>query len=122
MDSLDQKDIDLSIIPLRELVTFPSTIVPLLIGRQKSIDALRYAVDKNDGIIFLSVQQDQLNEEPDANDIFDIGIIAGLALSFFMIRTLREGVTIFKTLKFISVSIDAMETKGLRSKSYFLIS
>ncbi len=76
MDSISRKKIDLSIIPLRELVTFPSTIVPLLIGRQKSIDSLRFAVDNSEGMIFLAVQEDQLNEEPDTNDIFDIGIIA----------------------------------------------
>jgi len=71
MDSLT-----LSVIPIRELVVFPATLVSLLIGRKKSIEALEFAIKKSDGIVFLAVQKEQFNESPDIDDIYKVGLIA----------------------------------------------
>ena len=76
MDSLNSKNIVLSLIPLRELVTFPSTVVPLLVGRRKSIESLKYAGDYSEGIIFLAVQENQLNENPNSKEVFKTGLVA----------------------------------------------
>ncbi|MCP4217244.1 MAG: endopeptidase La, partial [bacterium] len=76
MDRLRKDDIVLPLIPLRELVAFPSAIIPILVGRVRSLDALKYAWDNCGNLIFLSVQKNQLSEKPTAGDISEIGVIA----------------------------------------------
>ncbi len=81
MKSMKQKELILPLIPLRELVTFPSTIVPILVGREKSINSLRYAREKYDNFIFLSVQKNQLSEVPEPHEICQVGVIARIEKS-----------------------------------------
>ncbi len=76
MDSLKTKYIKIPLIPLRELVAFPSTIIPILVGREKSVSALKVSKEKYSEYIFLSVQTDQFNEDPLPEEIHKIGIIA----------------------------------------------
>lgn len=76
MDRLRRGDIVLPLIPLRELVSFPSAIIPILVGREKSINALKFAREQNNGFIFLSVQTNQLTDNPATREIAKIGIIA----------------------------------------------
>ena len=59
MDSVKNKKLTLPLIPLRELVTFPSTIIPILVGREKSINSLKNSVEKYNKLIFLSDQKNQ---------------------------------------------------------------
>jgi len=66
----------LPLIPLRELVSFPSAIIPILVGRERSINALKYAREKYNNYIFLAVQKNQISENPLSAEIADIGIIA----------------------------------------------
>ncbi len=63
------------LIPLRDLVIFPSTLVPFIIGRSSSIQALEKAMEK-DRIIFLSAQIDPTLDIPKPKDIYTVGIIA----------------------------------------------
>lgn len=81
MKSMRQKELILPLIPLRELVTFPSTIVPILVGREKSLNSLRYAREKYDNFIFLSVQKNQLSEVPEPHEICQVGVIARIEKS-----------------------------------------
>ncbi len=76
MDRLNRREVILPLIPLRELVTFPATIVPILVGRPKSIDSLKASLKDYDHYIFLSVQKNQLSENPDKDEIYRIGTIA----------------------------------------------
>lgn len=73
---MKQKELVLPLIPLRELVTFPSTIIPILVGREKSINSLKKSREKYDNFLFLSVQKNQLSESPDVTEIYEVGIIA----------------------------------------------
>ena len=59
----DYKD-PFCILPLRDIVVFPNMIVPLFVGRIKSIKALEYA-EKNDKEIFLVAQKDANIDEPE---------------------------------------------------------
>ncbi len=52
MDRLNVKEVTLPLIPLRELVIFPSVIMPILVGRDKSIQALKIALSQHDGSSF----------------------------------------------------------------------
>ena len=58
------------LLPLRDIVVFPHMIVPLFVGRSKSIKALEYA-EKNDKEIFLVAQKDANVDEPGQKDIYD---------------------------------------------------
>jgi ATP-dependent Lon protease len=76
MDRLNRREVVLPLIPLRELVTFPATIVPILVGRPKSIDALKASIKDYDHYLFLSVQKNQLSENPQKEEIHPVGTIS----------------------------------------------
>jgi ATP-dependent Lon protease len=81
MDSLKKKEFMLPLIPLRELVTFPATIIPILVGRDWSINALKYSMEKYDNFIFLSVQKNQMSEIPAQDEIYRTGVVARIEKS-----------------------------------------
>ena len=66
---------NLPMIPLRDLVVFPSTLVPFIIGRSSSIQAMERASDQ-DKMIFLSAQMDASLDNPRPLDIYSMGILA----------------------------------------------
>ena len=72
----EKRELTLPLIPLRELVTFPSTIVPILVGREKSINSLRLAAESYNNYIFLAVQKNQLSDIPAPSEICEVGVIA----------------------------------------------
>ena len=57
------------LLPLRDIVVFPSMVVPLFVGREKSIKALQ-EVMKNDKLIVLVSQKNSEIDEPDNKDIY----------------------------------------------------
>jgi ATP-dependent Lon protease len=63
------------LIPLRDLVVFPSTLVPFIIGRPASIKALEKATSQ-DKMIFLSSQMDASLDNPRPKDIYSLGVVA----------------------------------------------
>jgi ATP-dependent Lon protease len=71
------RDIDkaLPVIPLRGTVVFPGTVTPILVGRDRSTEALEFA-SKENRKIFLVAQKDPKNDEPEPEDLFRIGTIA----------------------------------------------
>ena len=62
------------LLPLRDIVVYPKMIVPLFVGREKSIRALQTAID-NDQNIVLATQKDAAIETPGTNDIYHIGTL-----------------------------------------------
>jgi ATP-dependent Lon protease len=69
--------IRLPLLPLRDIVVFPSMTLPLLAGRPKSLKACKDALGR-DGLILLVAQRDMAVEEPLLGDLYDIGVIATL--------------------------------------------
>jgi ATP-dependent Lon protease len=65
----------LPILPLRDLVIFPYMIFPVLVGREQSINAANYAVEK-DKYIFLAAQKKSNIDDPKKSDIYKEGTIA----------------------------------------------
>ena len=61
--------------PLRDLVIFPTMVVPLFVGRDFSIKSVESAL-KKDRLIFLVLQKDKNAEEPDKSGVYDFGVIA----------------------------------------------
>jgi ATP-dependent Lon protease len=63
------------LLPLRDVVVYPHLVIPLFVGRDKSIKALEIASDA-DKKIMLVAQKSATKDEPDAGDIYEIGTIA----------------------------------------------
>ncbi|MBW8744871.1 MAG: endopeptidase La [Sphingomonas sp.] len=82
------------VLPLRDIVVFPQMIVPLFVGRDKSVAALESAMT-NDKTIFLVSQLDPSEDDPDASALYDIGVTATvlqlLKLPDGTVRVLVEG-------------------------------
>ena len=92
------------ILPLRDIVVFPNMIVPLFVGRTKSIKALEFS-EKNDKEIFLVAQRDANVDEPNTNDIYDFGTVANilqlLRLPDGTVKVLVEGIERAKISNFV---------------------
>ncbi len=84
----------LPLLPLRDIVVFPGMVVPLFVGREKSVAALESAMAGNKDI-FLVAQLDPGCDDPVADDLYDIGVIATvlqlLKLPDGTVRVLVEG-------------------------------
>ncbi|MCW4460446.1 endopeptidase La [Sphingomonas sp. BT-65] len=63
------------VLPLRDIVVFPHMIVPLFVGRDKSVAALEAAMN-DDKEIFLVAQLDPAQDDPGREDLYDIGVSA----------------------------------------------
>ncbi|MCX5748924.1 MAG: endopeptidase La [Candidatus Saganbacteria bacterium] len=87
---------ELPLIPLRNMVVFPQMIVPLFIGRSKSVKALEDTLEKERLVVFASQKSEDI-EEPAPKDICTIGTLAEvvqmLALPDGTTKILVEGVT-----------------------------
>jgi len=83
------------VLPLRDIVVFPHMIVPLFVGREKSIRALEEVV-KTDGLILLATQKNAGDDDPEIKDIYEIGTLARvlqlLKLPDSTVKVLVEGV------------------------------
>ena len=62
------------ILPLRDLVVYPSITSPLFVGRAKSIDAINFAMNSNNKIIYLFTQKEPTTDDPQVNDVFSYGV------------------------------------------------
>jgi ATP-dependent Lon protease len=90
----EDKKIVVPLLPLRDVVVFPYMIVPLFVGREKSINALESAM-KQENEIFLVAQKSAQKDEPTEEDIYEIGtlgvIIQLLRLPDGTVKALVEG-------------------------------
>ncbi|ABM32048.1 endopeptidase La [Paracidovorax citrulli] len=86
--------IDLPLLPLRDVVVFPHMVIPLFVGRPKSIKALELAMDA-DRRIMLVAQKTAAKDEPLVSDMFDVGcvstILQMLKLPDGTVKVLVEG-------------------------------
>ena len=84
----------LPILPLRDIVVFPQRIVPLFVGREKSVAALEAAM-ADDKELFLVAQLDPGEDDPDRDALYDLGVVATamqlLKLPDGTVRVLVEG-------------------------------
>jgi ATP-dependent Lon protease len=87
-------ELNLPLLPLRDIVVFPGMIVPLFVGRDKSVVALEKAMAANKEI-FLVAQLDPAEDDPGKDDLYDIGVTATimqlLKLPDGTVRVLVEG-------------------------------
>ncbi|MGL4416645.1 MAG: LON peptidase substrate-binding domain-containing protein, partial [Plesiomonas shigelloides] len=67
--------IDVPVLPLRDVVVYPHMVIPLFVGREKSIRCLEAAME-NDKQVLLVAQKDASTEEPTAADLHPVGTVA----------------------------------------------
>jgi len=93
------------ILPLRDIVVFPSMVVPLFVGREKSVRALE-EVARRDGKILLVTQKNGGVDDPREGDVYNIGTIGNilqiLRLPDGTVKVLVEGVARAKITEFLN--------------------
>lgn len=75
MTETSNERLSIPVLPLRDVVVYPHMVIPLFVGREKSIRCLDEAMD-NDKQIFLVAQKDASVDEPDVDDIYQVGAVA----------------------------------------------
>ncbi|MBC7512953.1 MAG: LON peptidase substrate-binding domain-containing protein, partial [Herminiimonas sp.] len=92
----------LPLLPLRDVVVFPHMVIPLFVGRPKSIKALEAAMEQGKSIM-LAAQKAAAKDEPSADDIYEIGCVANilqmLKLPDGTVKVLVEGAQRARTHK-----------------------
>ena len=75
--SLSDETVELPLLPLRDVVVFPHMVIPLFVGRPKSIKALEVAMESGKGILLVA-QKLAVKDEPEAEDLYSIGCVANI--------------------------------------------
>src|SRR5215213_7242446 len=121
MSNPDQKLIELPLVPLRDMVVFPSMMAPFVVGRRASILALEATLATADKRIFLATQRDPKIDDPSMEEIYQIGVIAtvvqNLKLPNQNVKVMVEGLTrgeivgSTESTGFVTVAVREIDTK-----------
>ena len=114
----------LPLLPLRDIVVFPSMVIPLFVGRDKSISALNEVMKKEKKIILVTQKNSEI-DDPKKTDIFLQGcegnILQLLKLPDGTVKVLVEGVKRVKVLDFIDnqkfITCDFSHSKDINEKN-----
>ena len=112
----------LPLMPVRDVVIFTDMLLPLFVGREKSVFALEEAVSK-DSYLFLVTQKNQEIEDPRSNEIYEMGtigrILRMLKLPDGRVKTLVQGVAKAKIVRYLRkrpfyrVKVEIIEEKPI---------
>ena len=108
-----------SLLPLRDVVVFPHMVIPLFVGRAKSIKALEIAMDSGKKV-FLAAQHDASDDDPPPEKIYEVGTIANilqlLKLPDGTVKVLVEGVSRASIVRYVDTeetfSVDIQPIEG----------
>src|SRR6185295_2705237 len=120
LDERNRKIETLPLVPLRDVVVFPYTMIPFVVGRKPSLVAVEKAL-AGDKRIFLATQRDAKIDDPKPDEINFIGTIANIVQSLKLpngnIKLLVEGVSRGKVIEirqdegFLSAQLEPIEVK-----------
>lgn len=115
----DDTHLTLPVLPLRDVVVYPHMVIPLFIGRKKSINAIEYSMQNNKQIMLIT-QKEADTDNPLIKDIYTVGTMANilqlLKLPDKTIKLLVEGteraevIKYSKNKKFISAEVCTLKT------------
>ncbi|HMW16981.1 MAG TPA: endopeptidase La [Accumulibacter sp.] len=92
---LSAESVELPLLPLRDVVVFPHMVIPLFVGRPKSIRALEVSMEAAKSILLVA-QKSAVKDEPEAEDLYSVGCVANilqmLKLPDGTVKVLVEGV------------------------------
>ncbi|MDH5218543.1 MAG: endopeptidase La [Gammaproteobacteria bacterium] len=101
---IDDENQVMPILPLRDVVVYPHMVIPLFVGREKSIKALEAAMEENKQILLVA-QKSAGQDEPDMDDIYRIGTVSSilqlLKLPDGTVKVLVEGIQRAHVLEFV---------------------
>ncbi|SHK42039.1 ATP-dependent proteinase. Serine peptidase. MEROPS family S16 [Marinobacter antarcticus] len=109
------------LLPLRDVVVFPHMVVPLFVGREKSIQALEAAMEGSKEILLVA-QRDASTDDPGPDDVFEMGTLATvlqmLRLPDGTVKVLVEGnaraaISNISEADYLSASASLMDEEGL---------
>lgn len=93
------------VLPLKDLVIFPSMVVPLIVGRKASIEAIETAMEK-EKLLFLVAQKDALKDDVSPSDLYRFGVIGRILqlvrLPNGLVKILVEGVVGGKVKRYLA--------------------
>ncbi|AEI74976.1 endopeptidase La [Candidatus Moranella endobia] len=96
MNAERSEQIEMPVLPLRDVVVYPHMVIPLFVGREKSIQCLEAAMNANKKIILVA-QKEASTDEPSINDLFLVGTLSAilqmLKLPDGTVKVLVEGLT-----------------------------
>src|SRR5881397_3145380 len=94
---MSDQTIKLPLVPLRDMVVFPSMMAPFVVGRRASIQALEATLATTDKKIFLATQRDPKVDDPTMTEIYNVGVVAtvvqNLKLPNQNVKVMVEGLT-----------------------------
>lgn len=97
-----------SVLPLRDIVVFPHMIVPLFVGRDKSVLALEHMMRSNDKQLVLVTQKNPSDDNPEAKDLYSVGTVGNLLQMLKLpdgtVKVLVEGVGRIQITQFVDDS------------------
>ena len=111
-----------SLLPLRDVVVFPHMVIPLFVGREKSIRALEAAMEAGKRV-FLAAQHDATDDDPSAEKIFKVGTVANilqlLKLPDGTLKVLVEGISRAMIVSYVdSDDMFRVDTQPIESEEY----
>ena len=74
---LSAEPVELPLLPLRDVVVFPHMVIPLFVGRPKSIKALEVAMEAGKSILLVA-QKSAVKDDPEADDLYVVGCVANI--------------------------------------------
>ena len=103
----------LPLLPLRDIVIFPDMIVPLFVGREKSVVAVEEVMksESKDKNILLVTQKDSLVDNPNTKDIYKVGVLANV----LQMLKLPDG-----TVKVLVEGISRVKIKNIKDNKNFI--
>ena len=112
--------ISLPLLPLRDIVVFPSMVIPLFVGRDKSITALNEVMKKEKKIILVTQKNSEI-DDPSKTDVFMYGcegnILQLLKLPDGTVKVLVEGTKRVKILEFKDNALKEIAVKAIKKKT-----
>ena len=108
----DSKDTIYPLLPLRDVVVYPHMVVPLFVGREKSIIALESAMEGEKQIILVA-QRDHLEDDPGVADVYEVGTLA----TILQMLKLPDG-----TLKVLVEGLDRVRVEATIDKESLMSS
>src|SRR5881409_1546049 len=118
---MSDQTIKLPLVPLRDMVVFPSMMAPFVVGRRASIQALEATLATTDKKIFLATQRDPKVDDPTMTEIYNVGVVAtvvqNLKLPNQNVKVMVEGLTRAEIVSssegdgFVSVTVRELDTK-----------
>src|SRR6266704_2011503 len=118
---MSEQTLHLPLVPLRDMVVFPSMMAPFVVGRRASILALEATLASNEKRIFLATQKDPKVDDPNMEEIYPVGVMAtvvqNLKLPNQNVKVMVEGiargeiVSSQESAGYVIVGVEQIDTK-----------